>query len=220
MPQKKNPDVLEVIRARMGHVIGNFTICALVLKALPSGYNLDFQEVTPKIWESFTKINKSLHMLSRLIIACKPKQNLKSTNLAFSASTELVRVLFQKYRVPFRTAHKIVGALVRQLAENGLNPIDVTPKMLKEVAEEVAGLSLIVSKNDLKASVDITSFIKKHNVQGGPSPVEVQRMLESRKKMLASMDMQIAEMEAKIVDADKNLSSLIEKSSSQQNQKV
>lgn len=220
MPQKKNPDVLEVIRARMGYVVGNFTTCALILKSLPSGYNLDFQEVTPKLWESLSKTKEALNMLSKLIVSIKPVQNLKNPNLAFSTFTELVRILFREYGVPFRTAHKIVGALSRKLVDNGLNPEDATPAMLKEVAEEVASLSLTVSENDFKTSINIPNFIEKHSVRGGPAPVEVQRMLKSRKRMLALMDMQVVKMEAKIEDANKSLNNLIEKICQTQNQKV
>jgi len=212
MPQKKNPDVLEVVRARMNHVIGNFTACALTLKSLPSGYNLDFQEVTPKLWESLEKVNESINMLSNLIVFCKPKgQNAKSPILAFSTSTELVRILFQKYGVPFRTAHKIVGALVRKLSEKGLDLADATSEMLKETAKEVAGISLAVSTNDLKTAADVVSFIKNHSVHGGPSPVEVRRMLGSRKNVLASMNVQLAKMETKILDARKKLGDLVGK---------
>ncbi|MGB9714222.1 MAG: argininosuccinate lyase [Candidatus Bathyarchaeales archaeon] len=209
MPQKKNPDVLEVVRARMSHVIGNFTACALTLKSLPSGYNLDFQEVTPKLWESLEKVNESLKILSDLIISCEPKgQNAKSPILAFSTSTELVRILFQKYGVPFRTAHRIVGAFVRKLNEKGLDLADATSEMLKETAKEVAGISLTVSASDLKTTADVVSFVKAHNVRGGPSPAEVQRMLGSRKSLLASMNVQVAEIEAKIADAHEKLGGL------------
>ncbi|MEM2779376.1 MAG: argininosuccinate lyase [Candidatus Bathyarchaeia archaeon] len=220
MPQKKNPDVLEVIRARMGHVIGNFTTCALVLKSLPSGYNLDFQEVTPKLWEALTKIKESLNILSKLIIACKPMQNLENPNLAFSTFTELIRILFQKYDVPFRTAHKIVGVLVRRLVKEGLKPEDATAEMLKEVSEEVAGLSLKVSEKDIKMSVNVSNFVKTHNVRGGPSPTEVQRMISSRRNILSLMNTQVAEIEAKTVTADKNLNSLVEKLCQTADQKV
>ncbi|MEM2440359.1 MAG: lyase family protein, partial [Candidatus Bathyarchaeia archaeon] len=211
MPQKKNPDVLEVIRARMGHVIGNFTSCALILKALPSGYNLDFQEITPKLWESCAKIVEALKILSKLIAACKPIQNLENPNLTFSTFTEVVRILFQKYHVPFRTAHKIVGALVRKLVQEGLNPKDVTPKMLEEVAEEVAGLHLKVDESDVKSSINVLNFVKMHKVLGGPAPTEVQRIIHSRRNMLASSRMQVAGMEAKIMDASKKLNGLVEK---------
>ncbi|MEM2337778.1 MAG: argininosuccinate lyase [Candidatus Bathyarchaeia archaeon] len=210
MPQKKNPDVLEVIRARMGHVIGNFATCALILKSLPSGYNLDFQEVTPKLWESCAKISDSLNILSKLIAACEPMQNLENPNLAFSTFTELIRVLFQKYHVPFRTAHKIVGALSRKLVENGLHPKDVTSQMLKETAEEVAGLSLSVNESDIKSSVDVANFVKTHSVRGGPSPVEARRMVDSRRNMLALSNAKVAEVEEKMATASKNLNSLIE----------
>jgi len=211
MPQKKNPDVLEVIRARMGHIIGNFATCALILKSLPSGYNLDFQEVTPKLWESIAKVKEALVMLSKLLIAIKPVQNLKSPSLKFSTFTELVRFLFEEYGVPFRTAHRIVGALSRKLAEGGLDPEHVTPALLKNAAEEAAGLSLTVSESDLKKMTSIPNFIEKHRVRGGPAPVEVKRMLESRRKMLALMDVQVAEMEAKIEGACRSLNSLVEK---------
>lgn len=211
MPQKKNPDALEVIRARMSHVIGNFTTCALILKALPSGYNLDFQEVTPKLWESCAKIAEAIKILSELIAACKPIPDLENPNLIFSTFTEVVRILFQKYHVPFRTAHKIVGALVRKLIQEGLNPRDVTPEMLKEVAEEVADLHLKVDESDIKSSVDVLNFVKMHNVLGGPSPIEVQRMIRYRLSMLASSHTQVAEVEAKIADANKKLNELVEK---------
>ncbi|MEM3673732.1 MAG: argininosuccinate lyase [Candidatus Bathyarchaeia archaeon] len=212
MPQKKNPDMLEVIRARMSHVISNFTACALTLKSLPSGYNLDFQEVTPKLWESLEKVNESLKMLSNVVASCEPKgQTAKNPILAFSTSTELVRILFQKYNVPFRTAHKIVGALVRKLSEKELNITDVTAEMLKETAKEVAGISLTASTDDLKTAADVVSFVKTHSVRGGPSPVEVQRMLGSRKDIFASMNVQLAKMETEIVDAHKKLGDLVEK---------
>lgn len=211
MPQKKNPDVLEVIRARMSYVIGNFTTCALILKSLPSGYNLDFQEVTPKLWESCAKITEALKILSKLIAECKPVQDLKNPNLSFSTFTELVRVLFQKYHVPFRTAHKIVGALVRKLIQGGLNPEDLTPEMLGEVAKEVAGINLKVDEDDIKSSIDVLNFVKMHNVLGGPSPTEMRRIIHSRRDMLSSSRMQIAKMEEKITNANKKLNNLVER---------
>ena len=211
MPHKKNPDVLEVIRARMSHVIGNFTVCALTLKSLPSGYNLDFQEVTPKLWESLQKVNESLNILSDLMMLCKPKeQTTESPTLTFSTLTELVKLLFQKHGVPFRTAHKIVGAFVRRLSEHGLTLKDATPEMLKETAEEIAGVPLKISASDLKAA-DVIGFVKTHNIQGGPSPTEVRRMLDSRKNLLTSMNAQVAEIEVKLTGTHRKLSESVSK---------
>jgi len=195
----------------MSHVIGNFTVCALTLKSLPSGYNLDFQEVTPKLWESLQKVNESLNILSDLMRLCKPKeQTTESPTLKFSTLTELVKLLFQKHGVPFRTAHKIVGAFVRRLSEHGLTLKDATPEMLEETAEEIAGVPLKVSASDLKV-VDVIGFVKTHNIRGGPSPTEVRRMLDSRKNLLTSMNAQVAEIEAKIANTYRELSELISK---------
>jgi argininosuccinate lyase len=211
MPQKKNPDALEVIRARMSHIIGNFTICASTLKSLPSSYNLDFQEITPKLWESLDKIKASLDMMSKLIENCEPNKTLKNSVLAFSTSTELVNVLVRKYNVPFRTAHKIVGALVRRLIEQKLSLADTTPEMLQETAKKTVGLALKISADDLKTALDYTSFLESHKVKGGPAPTEVKRMIEFRKKSLASMHAQASEMKSNVVSAHKKLKSSIEK---------
>ena len=211
MPQKKNPDVLEVIRARMSHVIGNFMTCALILKSLPSSYNLDFQEATPKLWESCVKVKEALSILSKLTVSCQPVQDLENPNLASSTFTELVRILFQKYNVPFRTAHKIVGSLAGKIVEKKINPKNVTAEMLRKVAEEVSGISLTVTEDDVKASVDVANFVNMHNVRGGPAPMEVMRMINSRRKMLAETSRQVAEMETNMRNAVKNLYDLVER---------
>ena len=218
MPQKKNPDVLEVIRARMSHVIGNFTTCALILKSLPSSYNLDFQEVTPKLWESCVKVKDALGILSKLAVACRPVQDLENPNLASSTFTELVRVLFQKYNVPFRTAHKIVGSLARKIVQNKINPKNVKAEMLRKVAEEVSGLSLAVAEDDVKTSVDVANFVKTHNIRGGPAPMEVKRMIDSRRKMLAKTRRLVTKMSISVGNAIKNLDDLVEKLIEQQNE--
>jgi len=221
MPQKKNPDVLEVIRARMSHVIGNYMACALTLKSLPSSYNLDFQEITPKLWDSLLKIDESLDMLSDLIMLCEPKEQLaESPALTFSTLTELVRLLFQKYGIPFRTAHKIVGAFVRRLIQYGFTLKNTSSEMLEKTAEEITGVSLKINAKDLKAATDVIGFVKRHNVRGGPSPSEVRRMISSRKGLLELINVQIAEKESRILDAHKKLGELVLKIIEFNNQKI
>jgi len=88
--------------------------------------------------------------------------------------------------------------------------------MLREVAEEVSGLSLKVTEGDVKMSVNVANFVKMHTVRGGPAPMEVQRMIDSRRKVLALTGRQVAEMEANVKSAIKNLDSLVEKLIGQQ----
>src|SRR3990170_276674 len=119
MPQKKNPEVPEVIRARASHVLGDFVAAAAAMKGMPSTYNLDFQEVTHKLWEAVESVNSSLRMLALLIPELKVQSDVSEKGLkSFVAATELANMLVRKYNVPFRSAHKIVGALVKKLMES------------------------------------------------------------------------------------------------------
>jgi argininosuccinate lyase len=182
MPQKKNPDVLEVIRARISHVLGNFVTSAATLKALPSGYNLDFQEITPKLWESLEIVGNSLGMLSKLVMNLKLQDDvLAKPQFSFLAATELANMLVRKYKVPFRSAHKIVGSMVRELINKGLTLNSGTAELLNKTANSF-GFTLNVKDEDLKEATDILKIVESHNVMGGPSPNEVNRMLKTRKE--------------------------------------
>ncbi|MCD6154685.1 MAG: hypothetical protein J7J22_02780, partial [Candidatus Verstraetearchaeota archaeon] len=150
--------------------------------------------------------------LSDLIMLCNPKeQNVENSILTFSTLTELVKIIFKKYGIPFRTAHKIVGAFVRQLEKKKVTINDATPEMLGEIVKKIANKPIEISINDLKATVDVIGFVKAHRVRGGPSPSEVRRMLNSRRDLLASMKKQIAETEMKITNAQRKLDEIISK---------
>ena len=146
MPQKKNPEVPEVIRARASHVLGDFVAAAAAMKGMPSTYNLDFQEVTPKLWEAVESVNSSLKMLAMLIPELKVQSDVSEKGLkSFVAATELANMLVRKYNVPFRSAHKIVGALVKTLIESKQTFKDATPAMLAKVAKDTVGITLAVN---------------------------------------------------------------------------
>jgi argininosuccinate lyase len=182
MPQKKNPDVLEVIRARMSQVLGNFVTSTATLKALPSGYNLDFQEITQKLWESLEIVGNSLGMLSKLVMNLKLQNDILSKpQFSFLAATELANMLVRKYKVPFRSAHKIVGSMVRELINKGLTLNSGTAELLNKTANSF-GFTLNVKDEDLKEATDILKIVESHNVMGGPSSNEVNRMLKTRKE--------------------------------------
>ena len=210
MPQKKNPDVLEVIRARTSHILGNFVTSATTLKSLPSGYNLDFQEVTPRLWESIENISSSLDMLSKLVNHLKVGKDIfKKSFLNFTTSTELVNMLVRKYKVSFRTAHKIVGALTRHLIENGRTLSDVTPELLQTVAEVSSDLPSNIKMEDICASIDPLKFVEAHNARGGPSPIEVERMMRIRKRWNILSRARLSEKKSRLDEAEEKLESVV-----------
>ena len=133
MPQKKNPEVLEVIRARASYALGDFVASAAALKSLPSTYNLDFQEITPKLWASTDNLKASLNIFTQLIPNLKVSSNVEGKAAAgFVGATELANMLVRKYNVAFRTSHKIVGALVKSLIDSKQTLLDATPELLAE----------------------------------------------------------------------------------------
>ncbi len=211
MPQKKNPDVLEVIRARMSHVIGGFLTSTTTVKALPSSYNLDFQEITPRLWESLENVVSSLNMLSKLVAKLKVLESAASKRLlSLSASTELANMLVRKYKVPFRTAHKIVGSLVRILVERKLTLSDVTSKLLQEAAKASSSLSLNVNVEDILESIDPLKFVESHNARGGPSPIEVKRMLKVRKQWISLAMSNLSKKKLRLESAEDKLQSIVQ----------
>lgn len=208
MPQKKNPEVPEVARARACHVLGDFVAAATIMKAMPSAYNLDLQEVTPKLWETVETVNSSLKMLAQLIPELKVESDVSEKSLkSFVAATELANMLVRKYGVPFRSAHKIIGALVKTLIKSNQTFKDATPVLLSEVAEENVGMALKVKANDIAASVDPKKIVENHCVTGGPAPNTVKKALAARKKSLVETKSNINKLTHALKEAEKKLDS-------------
>ena len=220
MPQKKNPDVLEVIRARMSQVLGNFVSSATTMKALPSGYNLDLQELTPKLWESLETVAASVKMLSELAKNLDVNKDVFSKPvLNYSTTTELANLLVKKYNVPFRTSHKIVGAAVKTLLDKKLALSDLTPELLNKTAEDSAGITLAIKLADIKDSIDPKKFVESHKAMGGPAPTEVKRMLKNRKQLTSQSKTSLKEQKSRLEEADMQLKSVVQRYSSSQSKK-
>jgi len=208
MPQKKNPEVLEVIRARASHVLGDFVASAAALKSLPSTYNLDFQEITPKLWEAVEVTNSCLGMFAKLIPNLRVSADVSSKALtSFSAATELANMLVRKYDVPFRSAHKIVGSLVKLLIESKLTFLAATPELLQKVAQDTVGISLVVNAEDMTESFDPLKMVEAYKVRGGPAPTEVKRALTARKKRIVLAKANVSKLKQKLDEAQIKLES-------------
>ena len=212
MPQKKNPDILEVIRARMKLVIGYFTTCINTIIGLPSSYNLDFQEVTPLLWASMDQILECLSMLSKLIpnVHIKREVTLKKALESLSTSTELANVIVRKYGVPFRTAHNIVGGIAKHLVDKGFDHSMVTPKLISSISKEICDLDLKMDEKDVKSALDPKEFVKAHNVIGGPSPTEVKRAIMMRTKWIDVSKNWIEKSELELKNANDKLGRAID----------
>jgi argininosuccinate lyase len=207
MPQKKNPEVLEVIRARASYALGDFVAAAGIIKSLPTTYNLDLQEVTPKLWAATDNLEASLRIFTALVPNIKVKTGdvEAKAKAGFVAATEVANMLVSKYGVAFRTSHKIVGALVKALVDEKKTLTDATPQLLGKVALDAANVTLTVKPQDIASCTNLRKLIETYKVQGGPSRAEVTRALKQKNKSVAENKRSIAGLQETLVAAQTKL---------------
>lgn len=126
MPHKKNPDPLEITRAKSGAVIGDLVNLLITLKALPLGYNRDLQETKPPVINSATIINDALEVMKCVVdsITINVEKTLQAASDPALMTTDLVEYLVLK-GVPFRQAHEKISELVQNSRDKGLSLLDI-----------------------------------------------------------------------------------------------
>lgn len=183
MPQKKNPDLLELTRGKTAQVIGNLTTILSIVKGLPSGYNRDLQQIKSSIWStSKISINALLVMKLMLMTVVVNKEKMKkaaeSGNLI---ALDLAEKLVQK-GIPFRTAHTVIGKLV-QIASIAKKPLSkITPSEVKTSIKGTNVDSKFLSK--LIDSTSINSSLQDRISQGSSGISEQKRMIIDRMKKI------------------------------------
>lgn len=127
MPQKKNPDIPELVRGKTGRVYGNLMAMLTIMKSLPLSYNRDLQEDKEALFDSVDTIRNSLLLLKELISNLKVNEDKmkEAFSMGFLTATDLSDYLVNK-GIPFREAHEVIGRLVRYCIENGKTFGDLT----------------------------------------------------------------------------------------------
>ena len=186
MPQKKNPLLQETVRGRAATQIGRLTAALAVFKDLPMGHNFDTYEANLVLDASVDELSESLHITGRVMETLGVKADRMEENLAsaYITATELTDAMVRDAGVPFRTAHQIVGALVRRAIEEGLKLSEVPLETIQEVSAEVAGRKLDLTEEAVRQATDPRTNVERRKSTGGPAPVEVVRMIEDRKLTL------------------------------------
>ncbi len=170
MPQKKNPDVAELVRGKTGRVYGNLMGILTVMKGLPLAYNKDMQEDKEGVFDSVETVCVCLKIFADMMETARflPENMLLAAKKGFINATDCADYLTKK-GMPFRTAYKITGKLVALCIEKGYT-LDNLP------IEEYRGASELFDE-DVYSAVDIVSAMKKRNVYGGPGPESVEKQL-------------------------------------------
>jgi argininosuccinate lyase len=182
MPQKKNPDVLELIRGKCGRVYGNLFSLLTLMKGLPLSYNRDLQEDKEAIFDSSDTVKDCLRILGELIkkTAFKIDNIEKSGQKGFPDATGIADYLVKK-GMPFREAHEIVGKIVMKYSKGGKELSDISIKEFKQ-------FSPLISK-DIYKTLGAENYIKQYKSHGSTSPGLVQKRLSAwEKKLLSQMN--------------------------------
>ncbi len=169
MPQKKNPDLAELIRAKSGRVIGDLVAMLTILKGLPLAYNSDLQEDKERVFDALDTIKPSLGLMAKLYPALRfNRAAMRAAAGGFALATDLAEYLVER-GVPFREAHEIVGALVRETAAAG--------KSLEQIdATDLQRYSRVFGA-DAAALLRAESSVGRRTLPGGPAPASVRKRL-------------------------------------------
>jgi argininosuccinate lyase len=181
MPQKKNPDVLELARGRAARVVGSLMSLLVLVKGLPLAYNRDLQEDKEPLFDAFDTVEACLALATMIVTGATLRSERIENQLdrGFLDATSLMEFLVQR-AVPQRTAHEIVGRLVALCERAGLNRLaDLSDAELKAVHPELASAvhTVLGAKN----------AIKSFQSYGSTAPDEVEKQLVAWKTKLAQL---------------------------------
>ncbi len=180
MPQKKNPDSLELIRGKSGRVIGCLTSLLVTMKGLPMTYDRDMQEDKVPVFEAADQLAGSLEMARAVVESAKlnPAKPAAAAEESWVVATDLAEAL-ARAGTPFHQAHQIVGRLVLESVRAGRKPSDWTAEELARFAPEF--------KPEMAALLHPAAGMRSREVPGGTGPESVARALAEARERLAHM---------------------------------
>jgi argininosuccinate lyase len=177
MPQKKNPDVAELMRGKTGRVYGNLVSMLTLMKGLPLSYNRDMQEDKEPLFDTSDTVTATIEILSEMLgdITFNRDKLEKGAGDGYSTATDIAEYLVRR-GVPFRQAHEITGKIVRHAIDTGKTLTDLTP-------EEYSSYSSLIG-NDIYSFVDAHASVRSKNCFGGTSPERVKEQIARFRKRL------------------------------------
>ena len=177
MPQKKNPDSLELIRGKSGRVFGDFTSLFVTMKGLPMTYNRDMQEDKEPLFDAAAQLTAALEMAAAVIASTRLHLGKPAEAAAESwvVATDLAEAL-ARAGTPFHRAHQIVGKLVLESIRQGKRPLDWTAEQLTAFAPEFT--------RDMASLLQPTEGMKTRELPGGAGPAAVAKALEDAEARL------------------------------------
>ena len=189
MPQKRNPDMLELIRGRCGNVYGHLMALLTICKGITIGYNRDLQEDKRHLFAAYDTVCDCLDMAARIVSTTKFNEEKIATGLdrGFLDATSLAEYLVTK-GVPFRTSHQIVGALVRECDERGFDQLSQLSVGDFNKACANAGSNGSICDNDVYDWLGAANVVKRYQTAGNAGLSGFEEQLKVWKDRLNNVD--------------------------------
>jgi argininosuccinate lyase len=180
MPQKKNPDLLELVRGKCARIVGNATSLTVILKALPLAYNKDLQETQPPVFESADICLGMLPLITAWMKAVEfnIEKMLQAAQFGFTNAWAAATYLVER-GVPSRLAHERVGKAVQMCIERGCELQDLPLADLQSVSPAF--------DQDLYQRLQLASVLAMHDVPGGTAPARVRQALNEARERAESL---------------------------------
>jgi argininosuccinate lyase len=178
MPQKKNPDVAELVRGKSGRLYGNLVAVLTTMKGLPLAYNSDMQEDKEPLFDSVDTLEAILAVLPPLLasLAFRADRMRQAAGEHFSTATDLADYLVRK-GLPFRQAHEVVGRIVRHALDEGKTLAGLTLAELRRFSPRI--------DDDVKDAITVEASLRARAATGGTAPAAVRRSLALARTLVA-----------------------------------
>lgn len=178
MPQKKNPDVAELVRGKTGRVYGNLMALLTVMKSLPLAYNKDMQEDKEALFDAVDTVKKCLLIFIPMLktLKVKPAAMYQGAKRGFTNATEVADYLAKK-GVPFREAHHLAGQMVLYCIKEGKDLVQLSLEEYHKFSPAIAG--------DIYQAIAMETCIARRSLPGGPAPVAVALSIARGQEWLA-----------------------------------
>lgn len=181
MPQKRNPDAAELIRAKVGRIIGAFNGLSMVMKGLPLAYSKDMQEDKEMAFDALDNYSLALAALTGMIKDMHPNKEkmAKSAGGGFSTATDIADWLVRVINLPFRDAHHVTGSIVALAEKQNLRLHELSLDDMQSVEPKIT--------KDIFNVLSVENSVKSRKSYGGTAPTEVRKMA---KKWIKSLEKQ------------------------------
>jgi argininosuccinate lyase len=179
MPQKKNPDAAELIRAKVGRIFGANVALMMVMKGLPLAYSKDMQEDKEQVFDAADNLMLALAAMEGMVkdMSANVDNLAAAAGSGFSTATDLADWLVRAVNMPFRTAHHVTGTLVAMAESKGCDLADLSIEDMKSVHDEIT--------KDVYSVLTVENSVKSRMSYGGTAPAQVRVQIQRWKDALS-----------------------------------